>query len=127
MRIELSWNLKIRRNTNTARLLRRHGLALRLTGCFGAIFAATIAVGLEDSGNLVWVANGLLLSYLLLAPRWLWKHYFAAGFAAILLGGLAVNPDRLAKMHHAQRPEHCRSCDGRIPAAQTLNGIASFH
>jgi diguanylate cyclase (GGDEF)-like protein len=73
MRIELSWNLKIRRNTNTARLLRRYGLALRLTGCFGAIFAATVAVGLEDSGNLVWVANGLLLSYLLLAPKWLWK------------------------------------------------------
>jgi len=89
----LSWNLKIRRNTNTARLLRRYGLALRLTGCFGAIFAATVAVGLEDSGNLVWVANGLLLSYLLLAPKWLWKHYFVAGFAAILLGGLAVNPD----------------------------------
>ena len=69
----MSWNLKIRRNTNTARLLRRYGLALRLTGCFGAIFAATVAVGLEDSGNLVWVANGLLLSYLLLAPKWLWK------------------------------------------------------
>ncbi len=67
---------------------------LRLGGCFGAIFTATVAVGLEDSGNLVWVANGLLLSYLLLAPRWLWKHYFLAGFVAILLGGLAVNPDR---------------------------------
>ena len=67
-------------------------LALRLSGCFGAIFAATVVVGLEDSGNLIWVANGLLLSYLLLAPKWLWRHYFAAGFTAILLGGLAVNP-----------------------------------
>ncbi len=97
MGIELSWNLKLRRKTNAARLLRRHGLALRLSGCFAAIFTATVAVGLEDSGNLVWVANGLLLSYLLLAPRWLWKHYFVAGFVAILLGGLAVNPGRWPK------------------------------
>lgn len=89
----MSRHLKLRTHTNARRFLRRHGLALRLSGCFGAIFAATVAVGLDDSGNLVWVANGLLLSYLLLAPRWLWKHYFTAGFAAILLGGLAVNPD----------------------------------
>jgi diguanylate cyclase (GGDEF)-like protein/PAS domain S-box-containing protein len=96
MGINLSWGLKLR-SSNAAHVVRRYGLALRLGGCFGAIFAATVAVGLEDSGNLVWVANGLLLSYLLLAPRWLWKHYFFTGFVAILLGGLAVNPDRWPK------------------------------
>ncbi len=93
----MSRRLKLRSKLNTARLRRRHGLALRLSGCFGAIFAATVVVGLEDSGNLIWVANGLLLSYLLLAPRWLWKHYFATGFMAILLGGLAVNADHWPK------------------------------
>ena len=93
MGIRFSRNLKLRSQTNAARLLRRYGLTLRLGGCFGAIFAATVAVGLEDSGNLVWVANGLLLSYLLLAPRWLWRRYFIAGFVAILSGGVAVNPN----------------------------------
>lgn len=93
----MSWRPKLRSGTNTARLVRRYGLPLRLSGCFGAIFAATVALGLEDNSNLVWVANGLLLSYLLLAPRWLWKHYFIAGFVAILLGGLAVDPDHWPK------------------------------
>jgi diguanylate cyclase (GGDEF)-like protein/PAS domain S-box-containing protein len=92
MGIKLSRNLKLRNRTNAARLLRRYGPALRVGGCFGAIFAATVTVGLEDSRNLVWVANGLLLSYLLLSPKWLWKRYFVAGFVAIFLGGLAVNP-----------------------------------
>ena len=97
MGIKLSWNLKHRRSTKAGRLLRRYGFPLRLSGCFAAIFTATVVVGLEDSGDLVWLANGLLLSYLLLAPRWLWKHYFVAGFLAILLGGLAVNPERWPK------------------------------
>ncbi len=97
MGINLSWGLKLRSGTNPARLVRKHALVLRLGGCFGAIFAATVAVGLEDSGNLVWIANGLLLSYLLLAPRWLWKHYLVVGFVAILMGGLAVNPDQWPK------------------------------
>ena len=85
MGIKLSWRLKLRTGTNAARLMRRYGHALRLSACFGAIFAVTVAVGLEDNGNLVWVANGLLLSYLLLAPKWLWKHYFVTGLD--LLGG----------------------------------------
>ena len=81
-----------RGKTSASLLLRRYGFRLRLLGCFLVIFAATVSVGLEDNGNQVWFANGLLLSYLLLAPRWLWKHYFVAGFAAILLAGLATNP-----------------------------------
>jgi diguanylate cyclase (GGDEF)-like protein/PAS domain S-box-containing protein len=97
MGVNLSWRLKLRHYTNATRLLRRYGHPLRLSGCFGVIFAATVVVGLEDSGNLIWAANGLLLSYLLLAPRWLWKQYFITGFAAILLGGLAVKPDSWPK------------------------------
>ncbi len=93
----MSQNQLHRRKTNAARFARRYGFALRLMACFASIFSATVAVGLEDSGNLIWVANGLLLSYLLLAPRWLWRHYFAIGFVAILFGGLAVHPDRWDK------------------------------
>ncbi len=97
MGITLSWQQKLRISPGAARFLRRNSLALRLAGCFSAIFTATLAVGLEDTRNLVWVANGLLLSYLLLAPRWLWKHYFAIGFIAILLGGVAVQPGNWTK------------------------------
>jgi len=71
--------------------------AVRLAACFGVVFAASVVMGLEDCGHLVWVANGLLLSYLLLAPRWLWKRYCAVGFAAILAGGLIVYPHQWLK------------------------------
>ena len=82
----------LRRKTPLLRIMRRHGFTLRLASCFCAVFAATFGVGLEDSGSLIWVANGLLLSFLLLAPRWRWRYYFAVGFAAILTGGLAAQP-----------------------------------
>jgi diguanylate cyclase (GGDEF)-like protein/PAS domain S-box-containing protein len=77
-------------------LARRHWFALRLIVCFAAMTTATLFVGLEDSGGLIWVANGLLLSYLLIAPRWRWAHYFAVGFAGELAGGLVLNPERWA-------------------------------
>jgi diguanylate cyclase (GGDEF)-like protein/PAS domain S-box-containing protein len=66
--------------------------ALRFAGCFVGILAATYFVGIEDTAGLVWIANGLLLSYLLLAPRWRWKQYFAIGFFAMLAGGIAAHP-----------------------------------
>jgi len=39
----------------------------------------------------VWIANGVLLSYLLLAPRWRWPAYFVVGFAGLMLGSLLIN------------------------------------
>lgn len=71
--------------------MRRQGVG-RLAGCFTGVCAATVAVGLEDSNDLIWIANGLLLSYLLLAPRWRWMHYLILGFAAMLAGGILVAP-----------------------------------
>lgn len=62
------------------------GAWTRLAVCFVAMAAATIFVGLDVHTNLIWVANGFLLAYLLLAPRWRWPGYFVAGFAAQLLG-----------------------------------------
>jgi len=66
---------------------------LRLSGCFVLVFIATAIVGIEHCGHLIWVANGLALSYLLLAPRWLWPRYFVAVFCGMLAGGLVVYPE----------------------------------
>lgn len=40
--------------------------------------------------NLIWAANGLLLSFLLLAPRWRWPGYLAAGISAMLVGSALI-------------------------------------
>lgn len=58
------------------------------------VFAATFWVGLENTGNLIWTANGILIAHLLLAPRWRWPAYLVAGFAAQFLGGFVLHPDR---------------------------------
>lgn len=75
---------------------RRRRFLLGAAGCFGLVFAATLCVGLEDSGHLIWMANGILLAYLLLVPRWTWPRYFSAAFVAEFAAGVAVNPDRWA-------------------------------
>jgi diguanylate cyclase (GGDEF)-like protein/PAS domain S-box-containing protein len=67
---------------------RRHGSLVRVIGCFLSGLAATFLAGLSGTSNLIWIPNGLLLSYLLLAPRWRWKQYFAAGFAAQMVGAI---------------------------------------
>jgi len=72
--------------------LKHHEFPVRLVGCFVSVTLATVCVGLENIGNLIWVANGLLLSYMLLAPRWRWPQYFTVGFAAQLAGGAIVHP-----------------------------------
>ncbi|MGB6827356.1 MAG: diguanylate cyclase [Terracidiphilus sp.] len=71
-------------------LRRRYGDLARVTGCFLTALAATYFVGLETQMNVIWVANGLLLSYLLLAPRWRWYHYLLAGFAGQACGNMLV-------------------------------------
>jgi diguanylate cyclase (GGDEF)-like protein/PAS domain S-box-containing protein len=77
-----------------SRKARRYGLPLSLASCFAIVFAATFFVGLDDTGNVIWAANGFLLAYLLLAPRWRWARYLGVGFAAEFAGGVAVHPDR---------------------------------
>ena len=69
--------------------------ALRVAGCFLTSVVATVYVGLEVQSNLIWVANGVLLSYLLLAPRWRWPAYISAGFLGQLAGALIVNGTHL--------------------------------
>jgi diguanylate cyclase (GGDEF)-like protein/PAS domain S-box-containing protein len=72
--------------------LRKHGYAARLGGCFLAVTVATVFVGFAPEVNLIWVANGVLLSYLLLSPRKRWTAFLSVGFAAQAAGTLLVNP-----------------------------------
>jgi diguanylate cyclase (GGDEF)-like protein/PAS domain S-box-containing protein len=72
--------------------LRNPGLAVHLAGCFLFVTLATMFVDIFErngaGGNLIWVANGLLLAYLLLAPRWRWPVYLVVGFLALVCGSL---------------------------------------
>jgi diguanylate cyclase (GGDEF)-like protein/PAS domain S-box-containing protein len=68
--------------------LRRHGFALRLAGCFFSVVLASVFVGLAPEANFIWVANGVLLAYLLLAPRKRWPAYLCSAYVAQLIGGL---------------------------------------
>jgi integral membrane sensor domain MASE1 len=70
------------------RQLRPFGFALRLAGCFLSVVLATVFVGLAPEADFIWVANGVLLAYLLLAPRRRWPAYICAAFAAQFTGGL---------------------------------------
>jgi diguanylate cyclase (GGDEF)-like protein/PAS domain S-box-containing protein len=64
--------------------------AVRLTSCFLLITLSTLGVGLGTQANLIWMANGLLLSYLLLAPRWRWPAYLSIAFMALVTGSTLV-------------------------------------
>ena len=62
--------------------LRKHAFAARLAGCFLLVALATVFVGFAPEANLIWVANGVLLAFLLLAARRRWAAYLAAGQSA---------------------------------------------
>lgn len=72
------------------RWLRRRGFVVRLAGCAVVEFLATVFVGLAPEADFVWVANGVMLAYLLLAPRKRWPAYLCVGFAAQLTAGVLV-------------------------------------
>lgn len=77
------------------RWLQRAGLAVHLAECFLLVTLATVFVDIfERSGtgdNLIWVANGLLLAYLLLVPRWRWPAYLLTGFLALIFGSILIH------------------------------------
>ena len=68
---------------------------LRLASCFIlTTLASLVPYFLEMGGEgqyKVWIANGVLLSYLLLAPRSRWPAYLIVGFAGLVLGSLLIN------------------------------------
>jgi diguanylate cyclase (GGDEF)-like protein/PAS domain S-box-containing protein len=79
-------------------------IALRVAGCFLTSVLATVFVGLEVESNFIWVANGVLLSYLLLAPRWRWPEYISAGLLGQFFGALVVNGAHVKPMFLALGP-----------------------
>jgi len=70
--------------------LMRHSHAWSLLRCFVFISVSVVSVGvfgkLPADANIVWLANGLLLAYLLLAPRWRWRGYIVSGATAMVIG-----------------------------------------
>ena len=76
--------------------LRKHGFAVRLAAASSSMCFATVVVDPAESwkpeNNLFWVANGLLLAYLLLAPRWRWPAYLLTGFLALSLRSVLYPP-----------------------------------
>ncbi len=52
---------------------------------------ATGLAGAMAEGNLIWVANGVLLAYLLLAPRRLWPAYLCAGLLGHAVGTIVIH------------------------------------
>jgi PAS domain S-box-containing protein len=73
---------------------RKQASAFRVAFCFFSVALATISVWFfqrEGSGaNLIWSANGLLLTYLLLAPRWRWPVYLTTGLTAMVVGSALI-------------------------------------
>ena len=72
----------------------KYAFPIRLACCFFSITVATVYVQFFERSaptvNLIWVANGLLLTYLLLAPRWRWPAYLIAGAAAMIVGSMLI-------------------------------------
>ena len=73
---------------------RRHGSVLRLVWLFAIVTLSIVFVGnfdQTDSGtNIIWLANGMVLAFLLLVPRWRWPVYVAVSLLAMLLGSVLV-------------------------------------
>ena len=78
--------------------LRKRVFAVRVAECFLFIALATCIVLFAPPANqLIWVANGVLLAYLLLAPRRHWPAYMvAAGAAQAICILLAVSQWRMS-------------------------------
>ena len=73
------------------RWLRPYGFALRLAGCFLCVCLAAVLAGTVAETELLWIANGVLLAYLLLAPRRLWPAYLCAGLLGHVLASAIIH------------------------------------
>ena len=75
---------------------RKHGHLLRLASCFFFVGLAAAIPRAHSFASLIWIANGVLLAYVLLASRRRWLAYIATGFAAqTAAGSLAGLPWRM--------------------------------
>jgi diguanylate cyclase (GGDEF)-like protein/PAS domain S-box-containing protein len=73
---------------------RKHAYALRLVWMFVSVLLSILWIGTFDrtdfGTNIIWLANGLVLSFLLLAPRWRWPLYVAVAFLGMFLGSVMI-------------------------------------
>ena len=78
---------------------RRYAYPLRLVWLFTAVTLAIVCVGkfdrTVDGINIIWLANGLVLAFLLLVPRWRWPVYLAVSFLAMAVGSLLIGESLL--------------------------------
>jgi diguanylate cyclase (GGDEF)-like protein/PAS domain S-box-containing protein len=65
--------------------LRKYGYGLRLGTCFLYVNIATMLVRSTFGSNLIWLANGVLLAFLLISSRRRWPAYLAVGMFAQLI------------------------------------------
>jgi diguanylate cyclase (GGDEF)-like protein/PAS domain S-box-containing protein len=76
------------------RIWHKHSYALRLVALFFGIMLSILCVGsfdrTEEGSNIIWLANGLLLAFLLLSPRWRWKRYVIVSFVAMVSGSVLI-------------------------------------
>lgn len=93
----MRWNAAFGMSRPLAQWTRRHGFAVHLAGCFLTIMLAVLFIGLFDRQgaftSLIWVANGVLLAFLLLAPRWRWVAYLGAGFAGMFVASALLHEE----------------------------------
>ena len=82
-------------NAARTRWWRTHAFALRLVSIFISVMLSILWVGSFDrtqtGANIIWLANGLVLAYLLLAPRWRWPWYVAVAFVSMFLGSIFID------------------------------------
>lgn len=70
-------------------------LTARLLGCFLSVLLSVAVIGVfgkDSSGhNIIWLANGLILAYLLVVPRWRRMQYGLAAFAGLIVGSMLIH------------------------------------
>lgn len=59
--------------------------------CFLLVALATVFEDKTPQSNQIWIANGVLLAFLLLTPRRRWPAYLCTGFAAQVVGTALVS------------------------------------
>ena len=71
-----------------------HSFPVRLAGVFLYVLLSILLIGnferTAEGNNIIWLANGLTLAFLLLAPRWRWVPYLVFAFAAMFLGSILI-------------------------------------
>ena len=76
------------------RWLRTYGFPVRVCGMFFLVVVLILVDFIferdANGDNILWFANGLILAYLLLAPRWRWIAYLLSGLAGMVVGSYLI-------------------------------------